>query len=71
MKQKIKEKIFVTGCAGFIGMHLCKSLLNDGFEVCGIDNMNSYYNKSLKIDRIKILKVFSNFFFEEVDLNNL
>ena len=71
MKENIKEKILVTGCAGFIGMHLCKSLLNDGFEVCGIDNMNSYYDKSLKIDRIKILKVFSNFFFEEVDLNNL
>ena len=71
MKQKIKEKILVTGCAGFIGMHLCKSLLDDGFEVRGIDNMNSYYDKSLKNDRIKILKVFSNFFFEEVDLNNL
>lgn len=67
----MKEKILVTGCAGFIGMHLCKSLLNDGFEVRGIDNMNSYYDKSLKNDRIKILKVFSNFFFEEVDLNNL
>jgi len=71
MKENIKEKILVTGCAGFIGMHLCKSLLNDGFEVCGIDNMNSYYDKSLKNDRIKILKVFSNFFFEKVDLNNL
>ena len=70
MKQKSKEKILVTGCAGFIGMHLCKSLLGDGFEVYGIDNMNSYYDKSLKFDRIKILKVFSNFFFEEVDLNN-
>ena len=70
MKQKIKEKILVTGCAGFIGMHLCKSLLNDGFEVFGIDNMNSYYDKSLKNDRIKILKVFSNFFFEKVDLND-
>jgi UDP-glucuronate 4-epimerase len=71
MKKEKKDKILVTGCAGFIGMHLCKSLLNDGFEVRGLDNMNSYYDKSLKIDRIKILKVFSNFFFEEVDLNNL
>ena len=70
MKQKIKEKFLVTGCAGFIGMHLCKSLLKDGFEVYGVDNMNSYYDKSLKFDRIKILNVFSNFFFEEVDLNN-
>ena len=70
MKKEKKDKILVTGCAGFIGMHLCKSLLNDGFEVRGLDNMNSYYDKSLKIDRIKILKVFSNFFFEEVDLNN-
>ena len=70
MGKKDKNRILVTGCAGFIGMHLCKSLLNDGFEVRGLDNMNSYYDKSLKIDRIKILKVFSNFFFEEVDLNN-
>ena len=70
MKKEKKDKILVTGCAGFIGMHLCKSLLYDGFEVRGLDNMNSYYDKSLKIDRIKILKEFSNFFFEEVDLNN-
>ena len=70
MKKKDKEKILVTGCAGFIGMHLCRSLLDDGFEVYGLDNMNSYYDKSLKFDRIKILKAFSSFFFEEVDLNN-
>ncbi len=66
----MKEKILVTGCAGFIGMHLCKSLLRDGLDVYGLDNMNSYYDKSLKFDRIKILKAFSNFFFEEVDLDN-
>ncbi len=71
MRQNNKEKILVTGCAGFIGMHLCKSLIGDGCDVYGLDNMNSYYDKSLKFDRIKILKVSSNFFFEEVDLNKL
>lgn len=70
MKQKIKENFLVTGCAGFIGMHLCKSLLNDGFEVCGIDNMNSYYDKSLKNDRKNKLISYKNFSFEEVDIAN-
>ena len=47
------EKILVTGSSGFIGMHLCKDLLNDGYVVKGIDNMNDYYSKKLKEDRIK------------------
>ena len=38
------EKILVTGSSGFIGMHLCKSLLEDGYQVVGIDNMNDYYD---------------------------
>ena len=38
-------KILVTGSSGFIGMHLCRNLLDDGFDVYGIDNMNDYYDK--------------------------
>ena len=45
----------VTGAAGFIGFHLCKKLLENGFEVIGIDNINDYYDKSLKQKRLQIL----------------
>ena len=45
----------VTGAAGFIGFHLCKRLILDGIKVVGIDNFNSYYDKSLKSNRTKLL----------------
>ena len=45
---------FVTGGAGFIGFHLSKSLLQKGAKVIGIDNMNDYYEVSLKEDRLAI-----------------
>ena len=48
-------KILVTGCAGFIGFHLSNFLLKKNFVV-GIDNINDYYSKNLKLSRIKILK---------------
>ena len=51
------EKILVTGSAGFIGMHLCKRLLDDGYRVYGIDNLNDYYDVSLKEARLKILSI--------------
>ena len=39
-----KEKILVTGSAGFIGFHLCKRLLKENFDVLGFDNINNYYS---------------------------
>ena len=45
-------KVMVTGAAGFIGMHTCIALINKGYEVCGIDNYNEYYNPNLKWDRV-------------------
>ena len=42
-------KILVTGCAGFIGFHLCQSLNdNKNYKVYGIDNINTYYDVNLK-----------------------
>ena len=65
------EKILVTGCAGFIGMHLCKSLLDDGYEVFGLDNMNSYYDINLKKARLSELKVYKGFQFSKSNISIL
>src|SRR5690606_40963429 len=45
-------KILVTGSAGFIGFHITKKLLEQGHEVVGVDNINSYYDVKLKYDRL-------------------
>jgi len=66
----MSEKILVTGAAGFIGFHLSKSLLEDGFEVLGIDNLNSYYDPSLKHARLDIINKYPNFKFEKIDISN-
>ncbi|RIV30539.1 NAD-dependent epimerase [Flagellimonas lutimaris] len=50
-------KILVTGAAGFIGFHVCKSLLSHGHEVLGLDNINNYYDTSLKYARLGMLGV--------------
>ena len=65
-----KKKVIVTGSSGFIGMHFCKKLLDNGFHVMGIDNMNNYYSKKLKKERLEILKSYKNFMFEKVDISN-
>ena len=61
-------KILVTGGAGFIGFHLSKRLLSDGFEVIGYDNLNDYYDVNLKYARLEILKKHKNFTFIKGDL---
>jgi len=63
-------KILITGAAGFIGYHLCKSLLKDGYEVFGVDNINNYYDQQLKLSRLKELKSFDQFKFEKVDISD-
>ena len=52
----MKTAILVTGAAGFIGFHLSKRILEEGIPVTGIDNMNTYYDPSIKRERINILK---------------
>mgnify|MGYP001242760871 FL=1 len=62
-------KIIVTGAAGFIGMQSCLKLLKSKFTVLGIDNLNNYYDKNLKLNRIKILKKFKKFHFKKIDIS--
>lgn len=51
------KTILVTGAAGFIGFHLAKSLLKDGYQIVGLDNLNDYYDVSLKLDRLEELGI--------------
>ena len=55
--------ILVTGCAGFIGSHLCERLLNQGLKVTGLDNLDPYYSTEWKENNLKVLKKHSNFNF--------
>ena len=63
-------KVLVTGCAGFIGFHVAKKLLANGNVVIGIDNLNNYYDISLKNKRLEILKSFKKFTFKKIDICN-
>ena len=60
--------ILVTGAAGFIGSHLSLKLSQLGHNVFGIDNLNDYYDISLKQDRLKQFDAISNFHFEKLDI---
>lgn len=55
-----KQKILVTGAAGFIGFHVSKALLDRGDEVIGLDNINDYYDVNLKYGRLNELGIVKN-----------
>lgn len=52
----MSSRVLVTGCAGFIGFHLSRRLLKEGWSVVGVDNVNDYYHPQLKLDRLSVLK---------------
>jgi len=69
-RRNLVDRILVTGAAGFIGFHLSKSLLDDGFEVLGIDNLNDYYDPNLKLARLEQLNPYKNFTFDKIDISD-
>lgn len=64
----VSKTYLITGGAGFIGFYLSKALLEKGAAVIGIDNLNDYYEVSLKEDRLAILKEFSGYHFVKGDI---
>lgn len=64
------KTILVTGAAGFIGHRTCEVLLDDGYCVIGVDNLNDYYDVSLKQHRLSLLEDRENFTFYKVDIEN-
>ncbi|MFC4860147.1 NAD-dependent epimerase [Pseudomonas sp. MAHUQ-62] len=61
-------KLLVTGAAGFIGFHVSRYLLERGDEVVGIDNLNDYYEVSLKEARLRELTPYPSFSFQRMDI---
>jgi UDP-glucuronate 4-epimerase len=63
-------KVLITGAAGFIGFHVTQKLLARGDQVVGLDNLNDYYEVSLKEARLAQLNYFSDFIFVRASLEN-
>ena len=66
----VSRTYLITGGAGFIGFYLSKALLEKGAKVIGIDNLNDYYEVSLKEDRLEILKKFPEYQFVKGDISD-
>ncbi len=64
------ETIMVPGAAGFIGGRVSEYLVNKGYQVIGLDNLNNYYDTWLKEKRLDNLKKLNNFKFYEMDIEN-
>jgi UDP-glucuronate 4-epimerase len=63
-------KILITGTAGFIGFKLAEKFLKNNYTIIGLDNLNTYYDKNLKINRLKKLYKYKNYIHFNCDLNN-
>lgn len=63
------KKVMITGAAGFIGYHLARRLLKEGFSVFGVDNLNDYYDVRLKELRLSELEKYEKFMFEKLDIS--
>ena len=70
MKMTKQAIHLITGAAGFIGYFTCKSLLEKGCRVVGLDNINDYYDINLKIERLNQLKSFESFTFIKGDISD-
>jgi UDP-glucuronate 4-epimerase len=62
--------VLVTGAAGFIGYHVARRLLDAGIPVIGVDNLNAYYDVTLKQDRLDVLRGRQGFAFAQVDITD-
>jgi UDP-glucuronate 4-epimerase len=69
-EDKLSRHVLVTGCAGFIGFHVAKALLEAGHHVVGVDCLNEYYDVNLKLARLNILTASKNFAFHKLDVAN-
>ena len=65
------QTILVTGCSGFIGFHVAKTLLDQGKRVVGVDNLNPYYDPALKQARLDQLLPHEQFTFHKQDIADL
>lgn len=65
-----KEALLITGAAGFIGGHLCEYLLQHGISTIGVDNVNDYYDQSIKEATINRLSSHDGFEFYRTDIRN-
>ncbi len=68
MSSSESTTVLVTGAAGFIGFHLAERLLAEGRRVVGLDNLNDYYDPTLKQARLERLEAYENFTFARIDL---
>lgn len=69
-KKRLYSQILITGAAGFIGFHLSRRLLETGYHVIGVDNLNNYYSTDLKKHRLDILEKYPNFRFTMLDISD-